>query len=120
MYVGVLKSQTSTTTNTSLKGEIMKKAQSTKERVYKGGWPEDELGQMLIDGIPIIVRSKTQIDRLDWRITMIKEGKIRPTDIANGVVARVTAYRPESTFNHPITGISCEGRCDTSQGTYDI
>tara|TARA_R100000963_G_C4591073_1_gene68238 strand:+ start:349 stop:480 length:132 start_codon:yes stop_codon:yes gene_type:complete len=36
---------------------------------------------------------------------MIKEGKIRPTDIANGVVARVTAYRPESTFNHPITGI---------------
>ena len=35
----------------------------------------------------------------------MKEGKIRPTDIANGVVARVTAYRPESTFNHPITGI---------------
>ena len=70
VYVGVLKSQTSTTTNPSLKGEIMKKAQSTKERVYKGGWPEDELGQMLIDGIPISkilrVLATVMIDNPYW------------------------------------------------------
>jgi len=30
---------------------------------------------------------------------MIKEGKIRPTDIANGVVARVTESMSRTTFN---------------------